>query len=143
VKPSRFQIRFWLMLLLAIFTTGCIHTTAPVFSKGEFSETTDKTSDAADMGIKDPAVIVHIDPKTGRIVAPSPAALSGEVAQPSVGTAQKSPAELRETLSPVPGGGVVIELDERFMTPLTATIDSEGKLHVEHQPTMSSSDENK
>ena len=88
-----------------------------------------------------PAMVVHIDPKTGQIITPPPSAL------PDQGPRQESVTtplpDLQQTLSPVPGGGVIIHLDERFMNPLTATIDAEGKLRFEHQPTTPSSDNKK
>ena len=37
----------------------------------------------------------------------------------------------------------MIHLDERFMTPLTATIDADGKVRVEHQSSVSDSNEKK
>jgi hypothetical protein len=102
VKSSRFQVRFGLTLWVVFFTPGCIHTTAPIFSKGQLSETVGKTGDAVDPDIGDPATVVHIDPKTGKIIAPSSATLPGQVAQPPARGVKKPPAELRETLSPVP-----------------------------------------
>jgi hypothetical protein len=56
--------------------------------------------------------------------------LPGQVAQPE---AAKLASELKESQSPIPGGGVMIELDDRFRSPLTATIDADGKLRFEHK----------
>jgi hypothetical protein len=36
----------------------------------------------------------------------------------------------------VPGGGVMIDLGERSFTPLTATIDADGKVRLEHVPSQ-------
>ena len=142
MKRSWFQMRFELSLLLLVFVTGCVHTTGPVFSNPQLNNSaTDNSDDAAQLGVRDPGMVVHIDPKTGEIIAPSGATLSGQVSQPPLDASKKPLPELQQTLSPVPGGGVVIQLDERFMTPLTATIDADGKLRLEHSPTVSGSNE--
>jgi hypothetical protein len=81
---------------------------------------------------------VHIDPQTGQIMVPPMAAPTGQTQQPQINTLAMPP--LRETVSPVPGGGVMIHLDERFLTPLMATIDGDGKLRIGHDlPTADSS----
>jgi hypothetical protein len=41
---------------------------------------------------------------------------------------------LVETLSPVPGGGVKVDLQGRFRSPLIATQDAEGKITIQHLP---------
>ena len=79
--------------------------------------------------------VMPIDPKTGEIITPPAGVLPDPDAQPAV--AKKPLAELRETLSPVPGGGVMINLDERFHTPLSATIDIDGKVKFQHKQTSS------
>ncbi|MGH7926924.1 MAG: hypothetical protein ACREQV_03930, partial [Candidatus Binatia bacterium] len=68
-------------------------------------------------------------------------ALPGQITQPP--TAKPPLPELRQTLSPVPGGGVMIDLDDRFHTPLTATIDAGGKVRFEHKPTAPGSGDKK
>jgi hypothetical protein len=78
-------------------------------------------------------MVVDIDPKTGRLISPS-AALPGQLPESSVETAKQPASELNQTLSPAPGGGVMIQLDERFLTPLTTTIGSDGKVRSEHDP---------
>jgi hypothetical protein len=50
--------------------------------------------------------------------------------------AKEPAAEPHETLSPVPGGGVMIHLGERYFAPLTATIDADGKVRLEHVPSL-------
>ncbi len=73
---------------------------------------------------------VYVDPKTGAILRepvaplppeelPSPASQSGE------GLVER----------PAPGGGVMIDLQGRFMSPITATAAPDGAPHVEcHGP---------
>jgi hypothetical protein len=40
---------------------------------------------------------------------------------------------LEERPSPVPGGGTMVDLKGRFQSPLTATIDSNGDIKIEHR----------
>lgn len=89
----------------------------------------------------DPGMIVHIDPATGRIISPPKETLPGPVLQAPVEGAKKPAAELRQLPSPVPGGGVMIELDERFQTPLTATVGADGKVKLEHKRTAPGSED--
>jgi hypothetical protein len=82
-------------------------------------------------------MVVHVDPTTGKIIAPPQIPLSGEALKAPEAIAKTPLPVLQQTLSPILGGGVVIHLDERFMTPLTATIDAGGKVRIEHQQTTS------
>jgi hypothetical protein len=84
---------------------------------------------------KAPDIIVYIDPKSGEIAPEPSAAWPAQRGQQALESAEPV-AELHETLSPVPGGGVMIHLGERFSTPLTATIEADGKLRLEHRPTL-------
>jgi hypothetical protein len=139
----RFQAIFKLRWLLAFCISGCVHITGPVVLTPQLDNAAGNAAEAAHEGIEEPGMVVHIDPKTGKIVVPPAAAAPGELPLPPVDAAKKPPEELREMLSPVPGGGVIIELDDRFQTPLSATIDAGGKVRFEHKPTMCSPDDNK
>jgi hypothetical protein len=141
MKSSWLRTRLKLRLLVVVFVTGCVHTTEPIVSDPQLNNATGNTDQAAQPGVKDPAMVIYIDPKTGEIIVPSKGALPGQVPQSALDTSKKPLPDLPQTLSPVPGGGVVIHLDERFMNPLTATIDAEGKVRQEHKQTMSGSDE--
>jgi hypothetical protein len=63
----------------------------------------------------------HVDPATGRLV-PEPV-----VPQPAPPRATRPP--LADV--PAPGGGMMVELGERFMSRTIATIDADGRLHVD------------
>jgi len=128
-------------LLLAFFVTGCVHATEPVFSDPQLNNVTGNSGQAPQQEAEDSAMVVHIDPKTGEIITPPASALSGQGPRQPVDASKKPPAELRETLSPVPGGGVMIPLDGRFDTPLSATIDTDGKVRFEHKQSMSGSND--
>jgi hypothetical protein len=138
MKTTSFQIKFGLAALTVTFITGCFgHVSERANSDSRASKLESATGQTAEPTEKPPGIIVHIDPKTGEIITPPAGVLPGPDAQPSVDAAKKPLPELRETLSPVPGGGVMIHLDERFHSPLSATIDTEGKVRFEHKQTGS------
>jgi hypothetical protein len=81
-------------------------------------------------------IVVHIDPKSGEFTSAPSGPMPTQGPQQSLEKAGDRAAELQETLSPVPGGGVMIDLGERSFTPLTATIDADGKVRLEHVPSQ-------
>jgi len=134
MKTTPIQIKFGLAALTVTFLTGCFgHLSQRANSDSLASKLESGTGQTAEPT----GIIVHIDPKTGEIIIPPARALPGPVAQPPVDAIKKPLAEPRETPSPVPGGGVMIDLDERFQTPLSATIDTEGKVRFQHKQTGS------
>ena len=138
MKKTSLQIKFGLTALTVTFITGCFgHVSERVNSDSRAGKPESETRQTAEPTEKRPGIIVYIDPKTGEITTPPPGALPAPVAQPSVDAAKKPLPEPRETLSPVPGGGVMIELDERFHSPLSATIDTDGKVRFQHKQTSS------
>jgi hypothetical protein len=138
MKTTPIQIKFGLAALTVTFLTGCFgHLSQRANSDSLASKHESETGQTAEPTGKVPGIIVHIDPQTGEIVIPPARALPGPVAQPPVDAIKKPLAEPRETPSPVPGGGVMIDLDERFQTPLSATIDTEGKVRFQHKQTGS------
>jgi hypothetical protein len=136
MRQTSIQIGF-VLVLLATSLSGCIGWIGrPVDAESQLlkSETVQATEPSAD----GQAIVVHIDPQTGQITVPPMAAPTGQTQQPQINTLAMPP--LRETVSPVPGGGVMIHLDERFLTPLMATIDADGKVRIGHDlPTADSS----
>ena len=135
MQQTSIQIRF--VLLLAPFLSGCIGWTGrPVDSESQTRNLRIETIQAPEPSANGQATIAHIDPQTGQIMVPPMA--STQTQQPQINTLAMPP--LRETVSPVPGGGVMIHLDERFLTPLMATIDGDGKVRIGHDlPTADSS----
>jgi hypothetical protein len=134
MKTTSRQTKFGLTALTVTFITGCFgHVSERANSDSRASKLESETGQTVEPTEKLPGIIVHIDPKTGEIITPPAGVLPGPDAQPSVDAAKKPLPELRETLSPVPGGGVMIHLDERFHTPLSATIDTDGKVRFEHK----------
>lgn len=72
---------------------------------------------------------VYIDPVTGEFAEPP----AGAAHAPSAASST-SDAGLVEIPSPVPGGGVMVDLQGRFRRPLVATIDADGKMTIRHLP---------
>ena len=132
------QTSFRCVLLLAPFLSGCIGWIGrPLDSESQTRNLRIETIQATEPSANGQATIVHIDPQTGQIMVP-PMAASTQTQQPQLNTLAMPP--LRETVSPVPGGGVMMHLDERFLTPLMATIDADGKVRIGHDlPTADSS----
>ena len=125
-------------VLMATLTNGCVaHTIGQITSEPQMSHSQSTLGQHTEPPEKTPAIIVHIDPQTGRIITPPTTPLPGQVPQSPLDTAKQPLPQLQQTLSPVPGGGVMIQLDERFHTPLTATVDADGKVRFEHKPAVS------
>jgi hypothetical protein len=138
MKTTSLQIKFGLAALTVAFITGCFgHVSERANSDSRASKLESETGQTAEPTEKSPGIIVHIDPKTGEFITPPAGVLPGPDAHPPVDATKKPLAELRETLSPVPGGGVMIDLDERFHTPLSVTIDTDGKVRFQHKQTGS------
>ena len=78
-------------------------------------------------------MIIHVDPQTGLIVnAPAPGAVPLPLPPDVVNALSSSHQGLVEVSSPLPGGGVQIDLQGRFRSPVFATIDSTGKPRLLH-----------
>jgi hypothetical protein len=87
-------------------------------------------------------LVVHIDPVTGRIV-PKPSA-AGNVPAIPVPQFQSAPlaadSDFVEEASPIPGGGIKVNLKRRFHQPLTATSQPDGRIRIEHTPADTQAD---
>lgn len=82
---------------------------------------------------------IHIDPQTGQLTREAPAAVPPQLSPREENAFSTSHQGLVETLSPVPGGGVIVDLQGRFQSPLSATVDPTGKVTIQHlHPTPSS-----
>jgi len=78
------------------------------------------------------AIRVYRDPATGKIGEPPAGAPPAEVPPPLRDALTTSSEGLVETTSPTPGGGVIVDLKGRFLTPLIVTRDADGKLSIQH-----------
>jgi hypothetical protein len=77
------------------------------------------------------ALRVYIDPETGEFTTPPARGVPATRTTPPSAAFSTSHEGLEER--PAPGGGIMLDLKGRFRTPLTATIDSNGKTKIEHQ----------
>jgi hypothetical protein len=76
---------------------------------------------------------VYIDPQTGTIRRdPAPGTLPLQLTPQEQNALSTSHQGLVETPSPVPGGGVKLDLQGRFQSPLIGTIDANGKVQMRH-----------
>ena len=83
-----------------------------------------------------PGLRVYVDPLTGEFSAPPPWAARPDEALAPQAAFSTSEEGLVETPSPVPGGGVVVNLRGRFRSPLTATLDADGGTRMRHGPCL-------
>jgi len=78
---------------------------------------------------------IYIDPQTGAILKePPPGSISVPLTPEMQNALSSSDQDLVEVPSPVPGGGVKVDLQGRFQNPVFATTDADGKVKVLHLP---------
>lgn len=76
---------------------------------------------------------IHIDPRTGALLKePAPGTVPLQLTPQLKNALSTSHQGLVETPSSVPGGGVKVDLQGRFQSPVFATIDANGKLKIQH-----------
>jgi hypothetical protein len=149
MQASIFRSKAALGALLVALASGCVAhfpeqvNPEPYLTRPEAVQLSPPGTQGTEPGEKAPGIIVYIDPKSGEITTRPSETLPVPKPQQSLERVREPVSELHETLSPVPGGGVVIHLGERFSTPLTATIDADGKLRLEHLPTLPDSRDKK
>jgi hypothetical protein len=119
---------------------------APAFAAGNESATVGQTQTMLEECSEQPlavtpatvpgggsGVMIYVDPKTGQLLkepAPGTAPLA---VSPALDNARSTSHQgLVEVPSPVPGGGVEVDLQGRFQSPLIGTIDADGKLRMHH-----------
>jgi hypothetical protein len=79
----------------------------------------------------------YVDPETGELTEPP----SDAPAEEPAAAFSTSDEGLVAVPSPVPGGGVMVDLQGRFRSPLTATVGADGKVRMQHVPCMQTSKE--
>lgn len=117
--------RFALFMLVLAFCTHCTKERSPSTIE-DVGQTKISTAEAQQQ------TRAYIDPETGELVSPpeqeTPAA--SRSVQPSAFSI--SPETMEEASSPVPGGGVMIDLKGRFQNPVSATVEGNGTTTIEH-----------
>lgn len=145
MKQVILQTRVILTLLPAVFIGGCAANIAapPSLEKStagskqaQVESSAARSSDAAkpDMAATGGAsgLVAHIDPNTGDFLPEPPA--NGVTAQQVKAAAKVPSPQFDAVPSPTLGGGVMIDLQDQFQTPVVATVDADGKLTMRHEP---------
>jgi|RhiMetdeSRZDD1v2_1073273.scaffolds.fasta_scaffold235923_2 hypothetical protein len=149
MQQSIFRNKAALGAFLVTLASGCVThlpeqgSPEPYLTRPEAVQLIPAGTQGTATGEKTQGIIVYIDPESGEFTTPPSEAMPAQRPQQSLERAGEPAAELHEILSPVPGGGVAVRLDERFSTPLSATIDADGKVRFEHLPTLPDSRDKK
>jgi hypothetical protein len=78
-------------------------------------------------------MIIHIDPQTGELrKAPAPGTVPLQLSPQERNAFSTSHQGLVEMPSSIAGGGVKLDLQGRFQSPLVVTIDPDGKFKMQH-----------
>jgi len=78
-------------------------------------------------------MVIYIDPQTGAILKePAPGTVPLQLTPDQQNALSTSDQGLVETPSSAPGGGVKVDLQGRFRSPLFATTDANGKVTIHH-----------
>ena len=130
---------FALIIVLLAFCTHC--TDGESFSTGDSVKQTNANTEAVQRSkqtILTPqgeygAQKVNIDPETGQLVSPPEheVAPASQTEEPSA--LSSSAEKMEEKLSPVPGGGMMIDLKGQFQSPMSVTIEGNVNTGSEHQ----------
>jgi hypothetical protein len=114
-----------------LITTGIFVLTSPVAGRAEpASEPASGTvsSEASIGGAGGAGSWVHVDPQTGQRV-PGPARAAAVPPDPAFSTSHQG-----LVAKPAPGGGMMIDLQGRFRSAATATVDTDGTVHRDCVP---------
>jgi hypothetical protein len=75
---------------------------------------------------------IYIDPQSGQLTTAPAGGAPLQLSPAEENALSTSHQGLVESLSPVPGGGVIVDLQGRFQNPLFATVDGAGKVTIRH-----------
>ena len=135
-----------LLMIVLVFCTYCTEGSPPSKTAGVNQTSSQETLPSPNTAVaqeqnkknltspaESQALRVYIDPETGEFIAPpeQEVAAARNLALPAASST--SHQGLEEKPSPVPGGGTMVDLKGHFRSPLTATIDSNGKTKIEHR----------
>lgn len=74
----------------------------------------------------------YVDPESGERVGPPEHDVPANAEPIEASALSESPEDLEEKPSPVNGGGMMIDLKNRFRSPISATIENNGKIKMGH-----------
>jgi hypothetical protein len=142
-RPLISTLAFRSALAFSLFCAGGIHLTLAAEWQPASAEATQAPASATLVPEHDeqPAgavegatgMRIYRDPVTGELGDP-PTEAPAQVSVPPDDALSTSSEGLVEIPSPVPGGGVMLDLQGRFRSPLIATQDAEGKITIRHLP---------
>jgi len=157
MKPSSYFAGVAPAALLAALAGGCAGKSAPTLATGGLSAISENSQpsrhttpakkvpdSAGGVAQSGAGLVVHIDPSTGQILPKPPIPPIGQELE--LQQLQSVPAQTPQALevpSMVPGGGVKVNLNRQFHIPLVATIETDGKIKLEHQPAQQADSEAK
>ena len=119
-------------LLMYLFAVGCSFVMSSVATAQSPSGAEPAAAPAAVPAVV-PGMTIHVDPKTGAILKePAPGSVPLELTPQLRNALSTSHQGLVEEASPVPGGGITVDLQGRFQSPLMMTIDGNGKVRMQH-----------
>ncbi len=130
------------LLLSACVLGVSLALSAPIASAGEATESPSQLSPqtqpnrAAQLSGGSAGMRVRIDPDTGQFKNPSADAPPTKLPPAHANAFSTSSRGLSQQPSPTPGGGVMVDVQGRFLSPLTATLSPEGKLTIQHLPSQ-------
>jgi hypothetical protein len=75
---------------------------------------------------------IYIDPQTGQLMTEPAGTVPLQLSPDEENALSTSHQGLVETVNPVPGGGVIVDLQGRFRNPIFATVDGNGKVTIQH-----------
>jgi hypothetical protein len=114
-------------LLTGLFGIGAVAAAQPAFSQDSGTQP-GATQPPARSGMT-----VYVDPQTGALRGtPAPGTVPLEVTPELRTRMSTSNQGLTETPSTVPGGGMRLDLQGRFQSPMIATVDPNGKVRIHH-----------
>lgn len=133
LKPRSMANCFLVFLAL----TGCssMERSAPSqnLQQGYSKSTTPQNTDKKVLPAMNGGLNVYIDPQTGEFIQePRPGQEALKITPEMQNATSTSSEGLVEEISPVPGGGVMIDLKGRFQSPLIITQDPAGKQKTRH-----------
>ena len=91
-----------------------------------------------------PGMMIHIDPKTGAFLKePAPGSVPLLLTPELQNALSTSHQGLIAVPSRVPGGGVKLDLQGRFRSPMVGTVDADGNVKIQHLHEMPKPDDKK
>jgi hypothetical protein len=148
---QRNRIAHGLLIGLLALVAWLVMAVQPAFPEEGQSASLGQTQTGSNAGASQPpaavpkgaaGMIIYIDPQTGAILnEPAPGTVPLQLTPKLQNALSTSHQGLVET--PAAGGGVKIDLQGRFQSPLAVTIDANGNLRIQHLHEMPESGHNK